>query len=793
MERQGEMISNNAELILRNRYYRKDEKGNVIEDWHGLVNRIVDAICVNEEDDFKQQIFEYLYNGVMLPNSPVLFNAGVEGKRSLSACFGFCPDDTMESIMGTAFTACMVTKYGGGTGYNLSKLRPVGDTVNSTHGTASGPVSFLKLYSTVGEVVTQSGARHSANLALLRIDHPDIENFITSKRKEGVFSNVNISVGISDKFIESVKSGEKYFDLLFNGKIRRRVLTKQLWNSIIDSAWRNGEPGLIFWDTVKKYDPLPNSQPINTCNPCSEQILSHNEACTLASINVSKFWNVDTKEINWSALQRCVRDSVRFLDDTIDVNKFPEQKIYDKVYASRKIGLGVMGWADLLYKMKIRYGSNESLEWAEILMRFIQFNALYASIDLAVERGTFPLYDTMNLSIFDEYINYPDGDYLLKRIKQHGLRNATVTTIAPTGSLSILSNCSGGVEPNYNLAYYRTALDGKHKFIVVNSVIEEYMKEKGIDNSKIVDLIEKPVKDIEWIDDEDKEYFVVASDIPPEQHIKMQSSFQEFVSNAVSKTINMPFISTKEDVEECILLAHELGLKGFTVYRDHSRQEQVLEKGGIVEMPDILEAKRIFVETPTGKATLLFSKYKGKPVEIYMFPPDRVNVDTTIYSGIVACCRIIAMALQGNRDLAEYIKQIKKAAKWTNDPLLSVIGKSLRVSKNVDNLMTLPFDDEDKPTVYALHKVMSLGLGGETDLLVYAREINKVIKDIGGVTLAHYHLVRLLKKIVEVVNEENGDYGKIVLEDVCPECNEMLVLESGCSVCKNCGFSKCGG
>jgi ribonucleoside-diphosphate reductase alpha chain len=786
------MITHNAELILKNRYYRKDEKGNAIEDWNGLVNRIVNTICVNEEDGFKQQIFDYMYNGIMLPNSPVLFNAGVEGKRSLSACFGFCPDDDMLSIMDTAYSACLVTKYGGGVGYNLSNLRPCGDSVNSTHGTASGPVSFLKLYSTVGDVVTQSGARHSANLALLKVDHPDIEKFIVAKRKEGIFANVNISVGMSDTFIDSVKNGEKYFDLVFAGRIRKRVLTKQLWDLIVDGAWRNGEPGIMFWDTIKKHDPLPHSQPINTSNPCGEQVLSHNEACTLASINVSKFWDGDIKDIDWGKLQLCVRNTVRFLDDTIDVNKFPEQKIYEKVRNSRKIGLGVMGWADLLYRMKIRYGANDSLEWAEILMRFIQFNALYASIDLAVERGAFPLDATMNYSVFADYAVYPDGDYLLRKIEQHGLRNATVTTIAPTGSLSIIANCSGGIEPNFNLAYYRTALDGKHKFIVVNSVIEEYMKEKGIDSDRVVDLINKPVKDIDWISDEDKEYFVVASDITPEEHIKMQSSFQKFVSNAVSKTINMPFTSTKEDVEKCILLAHELGLKGFTVYRDGSRQVQVLEKGGTVEMPDILEAKRIFVETPTGKATLLFSEYKGKPVEIYMFPPDRVNVDTTIYSGIVACCRIIATALQGNTDLSEYIKQIKKAAKWTNDSLLSVIGKSLKVSKNVDSLTTLPFDDEDKPTVYTLHRVISLGLSGETDLLVYAREINKVIKDIGGVTLAHYHLVRLLKKIVEVINEENGNYGKIVLDDACPECSELLVLEGGCSVCKNCGFTKCG-
>jgi len=536
-------LSENALYVLKQRYLRKNEHGEIIETPEQMFHRVAHAISSVEAKygKTKQQIqqlevqfYELMTSLKFLPNSPTLMNAGTD--LSLSACFVLPIDDDIHSIMDGAKYAAIVHKAGGGTGFSFSRIRPKGDVVKTTGGIASGPISFMKIYDATTETIKQGGRRRGANIAILRIDHPDITRFIHCKETEGRFANFNLSVGITDKFMKAVEK-DKDFQLVNprTGKVVREEPARILWNLILHYAWINGEPAMVFLDTINKYNQTPELGEIESTNPCGEMPLLPYESCNLGSINLSKF--ISDGRIQWKELEETVKLTIQFLDDVIDANHYPLMKIDVATKANRKIGLGVMGWADLLIKKGVKYSSEEAINLAKKLMKFITDTARQMSRELGKERGNFP---NKHKSI------WKDEKYM---------RNATVTTIAPTGSIGVIGNCSGGIEPIFDVVYRRNVEDSIGKTLEeLNSVI----KELGYDINNLPKHVE------------------IAREITPLQHVRMQATFQKYVDNAVSKTVNLPNGATIRDVEQVFLEAYRTGCKGVAVYRDGSRNYQLL-------------------------------------------------------------------------------------------------------------------------------------------------------------------------------------------------------------------------
>ncbi|HGY11542.1 MAG TPA: adenosylcobalamin-dependent ribonucleoside-diphosphate reductase, partial [Desulfobacterales bacterium] len=572
-------LTENALTVLKKRYFRHDENDNPIEDWQQMINRVATNIA-GENEDKKQRYYELLDSGCFLPNSPTLMNAGND-LQQLSACFVLPLEDSMESIFETVKNAALIHKSGGGTGFSFSKLRQANARVRSTNGVSSGPISFLNVFNAATDAVKQGGTRRGANMAILNVDHPEITEFITCKQDVTKLTNFNISVGITDKFMKAVYKNEEY-ELIapHTGEIVKKLRARDVFNLIVKMAHENGEPGVIFIDRINKYNPTPQIGKIESTNPCGEQPLLPNEACNLGSINLSAM--VNNGHFDWSLLKKVIFDSVEFLDDVINQSKFPLPEIDAMVKANRKIGLGIMGWADLLYILKIPYNSQPALELAEKIMEFVDYNSKLKSIDLARKLGAFPnftgsIYEQGNL--IREKLKC-DWDKLKKEIRKNGIRNATTTTIAPTGTISMILNTSGGIEPQFSLVYVKNVMDGE-KLIYINPHFEKAIKEAGIYSKELMEKVSETgsISKIEEIPAELKKIFVTSHDISPSWHIKMQAAFQKYTDNAVSKTINFSEHAEKEDIQMAYELAYELGCKGVTVYRDGSRKNQVLNKG----------------------------------------------------------------------------------------------------------------------------------------------------------------------------------------------------------------------
>lgn len=556
-------LSLNAINILRKRYLLRNETGKIIENPHQMFERVAKHIAdaekkLSEKDRYCEEFYNMLSRLEFLPNSPTLMNAGTP-LGQLSACFVLPVPDSIEGIFEALKNMAIIHQSGGGTGFSFSNLRPKGDIVRTTMGFASGPLSFLEIFDKATEVVKQGGRRRGANMGVLRIDHPDIVDFVTSKRKN-ILTNFNISVAITDRFMEQVLRRET-FNLINprTKKVEKRIPADELFDIICHCAWETGDPGLIFIDEMNRKNPTPEIGFFESTNPCGEQPLLNYESCNLGSINLTKI--IENKKINWEKLKRIVQLSVRFLDNVIDVNKYPIKEIEEMTMANRKIGLGVMGWADLLAELEIPYGSKESIKLAEKVMGFINKTAFEYSVALGKEKGNFPNFEK---SIYKNKVEY--------------LRNCTRTTIAPTGSISIIAGCSSGIEPFFAIAYVRK-MAGSSIF-EVNPVWEKKASEYKLSNSEITSEILRngSVQNLK-IPEKLKKIFKTALEIKPELHLAMQAAFQRHTDNAVSKTINLPQETTIKDVKRIFVTAHKLKCKGITVFRYGSKPAQVLYLG----------------------------------------------------------------------------------------------------------------------------------------------------------------------------------------------------------------------
>lgn len=623
-----EGFSPNAIKILKTRYFMKNEKGELIDKKPSdLFLRVAEYIASAEKTPaerkkWAEKFFEAMMARDFLPNSPTLTGAGRD--MCLSACFVLPIEDSMESIFETVKNAALVHKEGGGTGFDFSQLRPKGSFVHKTQGVASGPVSFLKVIDAATEAVKQGGTRRGANIGILRVDHPDIEEFVTMKRDGKTLNNFNISVAITDEFMQALRHDGYYW--LYNPYLKKKTVRKKardIFKLIVDSAWASGDPGLIFIDRINQFNPTRELGPISATNPCGEQPLHPYESCNLGSINVSNFYNPEKPdEFDWERFAGLIEIAVRFLDNVIDVNKYPLPQIAEMTRANRRIGLGIMGWADLLLKKKLRYDSPEALDFAEKLASFLREKAEEQSEKLGQLKGSFP---NINKSIF----------------KGKTRRNATVLTIAPTGTISRLAGCSSSIEPIFAFEFVSKILDGEIRDI--HPLYEAWKKEHP----------DEPLPD----------YFVTAHELPYEGHIKMQAAFQKFVDNSVSKTINLPNKATAEDVEKAFLLAYELGTKGITIYRDGSKAEQVLYAAAAAkpkliprERPVSLPSKTDKIKTGLGNLYVTITFLNDKPFEVF------TSIGKSGYSTMAdaeAIGRLISLALRSGVDPKEVILQLK--------------------------------------------------------------------------------------------------------------------------------------
>jgi len=729
-------LTDNSLQVLEKRYLKKNEEGKVIETPEEMFKRVAKAIAEAEfmygvSSEEVDALYEKFYNIMIsldfLPNSPTLMNAGTE-LGQLCACFVLPVEDSMEGIFEAIKHAALIHKSGGGTGFSFSRLRPKGDVVGSTKGISSGPVSFMLVFDTATEAVKQGGRRRGANMGILRVDHPDIIEFITCKDDNDKLTNFNISVALTEEFMKALKKNGEY--ALMNPRLKRqtkKLKAKEVFDLIVKQAWKNGEPGIIFLDRINKYNPTPQLGEIESTNPCGEVPLLPYEACVLGSINLANM--VKDGNVNWEKLKETTHTAVHFLDNIIDVNKYPLDEIAQMTKANRKIGLGVMGWADMLIQLGIPYNTKEALLLAENVMKFIQKEGRQASCILATKKGVFP---NLSKSIYANKIK---------------IRNATITTIAPTGSLSIIAGCSFGIEPIFAVCFIREVLEGT-KLVEVNPYFKKIAKQQGFYSKELMEEISErgTLTKIRNIPEKIKKLFITAHDITPEDHIRMQAAFQKYVDNAVSKTVNFPNHATEDDIRKVYLLAYELDCKGVTVYRDGSRQIQVLTKGkkeGLYsegsriiprKRPEVIKGTTRVMKTGCGNLYVTINEdEKGQPFEVFNHIG---KAGGCADSQAEAIGRLVSLALRSNIAPEEIIKQLKGISCHQH-----TWAKGGKISSCAD----------------AIAKALEL----------YLTE-NKGNK-----------------------GNEKRHCGKNIICGACPECGGAIEMLNGCAVCRNCGYTKC--
>ncbi|WP_310600836.1 adenosylcobalamin-dependent ribonucleoside-diphosphate reductase [Desulfobulbus sp.] len=715
-----QQLTDTAETVLERRYYLKDATGKPLENWETLCHRVANAVALVDSDqpDYEglaDRFFTMIYYLDFLPNSPCLMNAGTD-LGQLSACFVLPVEDSMDGIFTSIRNGALVHKTGGGTGYSFSRVRPKNSAVRSTQGVASGPLSFAAVFDAATETIKQGGKRRGANMGVLRVDHPDIQEFIVAKQDQTRYTNFNFSVAITDLFMDAVKNDLEY-DLIdpSNGKIVDTLRAREVFDKIVDLAWHNGEPGVLFIDAANRDNATPQLGKFEATNPCGEQWLLPYESCNLGSINLAQY--VREGGVDWQRLGDTTRLAVRFLDNVIDCNRFPIPEIASMTQKTRKVGLGIMGLHDMLIQLGLSYGSEEGRQASAEVMAFIRREAEAASVELAALKSPFPAYDP-------EINEYP------------ARRNAALTSIQPTGTVSMIADCASGCEPYFSIVMIKNVMDGD-RLLMVNKLFERVARAEGFYSSELMEKVATSGTVIghaeipaQW-----QEIFRTAQDISPEQHICMQGTLQKNgVDSSISKTINLPASATQDDVRTSYMLGFDLGCKGLTVYRDGSRDHQVLNTvasspdktalasaEGLVRkatLPDELSAKRYRLKDINQETIYLIVCFDEdeKPMEVFAKFPFDNRVDLKDKSTMwTTTCRLVSLALRYQIPMDEIIKQLDRSS---------------------GHMLDLP------------------------------AQLGKLLKSFMAAT-------------------QHG------FASICPECQGKLVFEEGCEVCRDCGYSKC--
>ena len=751
-------LTENAIKVLERRYLIKDKDGKVVEMPNEMFARVATHIAEADKnygaDDVQiQRTTEHFYSAMtdleFMPNSPTLMNAG-RPLGQLSACFVLPVGDSMEEIFDAIKQAALIHKSGGGTGFAFSRLRARNSVVASTSGVASGPVSFMKVFNAATEAVKQGGTRRGANMGILRVDHPDILEFISCKDDVREITNFNISVALTDEFMRAVEEKRDY--ALINPRTRevfkidgepQNLSAVTTFEKIVDHAWKTGEPGVIFIDRMNEANPTHRFQEIEATNPCGEQPLPPYDSCNLASVNLGKVildplpghYSTSKPEegVDWNKLHELVKLGVHFLDNVIDQNKYPIKEIEQQTHGTRRIGLGIMGWADMLVQLGLPYNSEQALALGEKVMEFINTNGHFHSSELAKSRGKFPRWEESSFA--DESV---------------AMRNTTVTTVAPTGTISIISGCSSGIEPLFAISFVRNVMDGT-KLIDVNPFFEKIAKERGFYSMALMEKIANgnSIQEMEEIPEDVRRVFVTAADVDPEVHVRMQAVFQKHCDTSISKTINFPSDANRDDVKTAYWLAYKLRCKGVTIYRDGSRNDQVLSTGAtpdsevkaatdtepvtkiiykprVEDRPDCLSGITEKIKTGYGNLYVTINAKDGRPFEVF------AQIGKSGFSTMAdteAVCRMISLSLRSGLDVDDIIEQ------------LLGIGGSSPVYQNGGVVMSIPD---------AIAKVLKRHFG----------------------------------------NGKQNQYAQTTY-DVCPDCGGRVQYDSGCVVCPSCGFSKC--
>ena len=725
-------LAKNAETVLERRYLRKDQQGRTIESPADMFRRVADAVASADKEfdsdadtvSLAQRFFSSMSNLEFLPNSPTLMNAGRE-LGQLSACFVLPVGDSMDEIFDAVKHTALIHKSGGGTGFSFSNLRPRNDVVRSTTGISSGPISFMRVFDIATETIKQGGTRRGANMGIMRVDHPDILEFIQCKSEQKHLNNFNISVGLTDQFMDALVRDESY--PLMNprsGEIAGTLRARDVFDLIVRQAWENGEPGIVFLDRLNRDNPTPHIGTIESTNPCGEQPLLPYESCNLGSVNLSLM--MKDGQVDWPRLKETVHLAVNFLDNVIALNRYPLPEIARMTLANRKIGLGVMGWADMLISLGIPYNSDTAIELAEKVMSFINDEGHNASRHLARQRGPFSNFDG---SVFSQRAEPP-------------IRNATVTTIAPTGTISIIANTSSGIEPIFAVSFVRQVLDNDI-LVETHPLFEKVAKERGFYSPALMERIAEhgTIQDIDEVPVDIRRIFVTAHDITPEDHVRMQGAFQKYTDNAVSKTVNFPETATLEDVRKVYELANQLDCKGVTIYRDGSRENQVLsttqpakeqepdEKKSVRERPESLKGWTYRMQTGCGPLYVTINEDEEGLFELFT---TMGKAGGCAASQSEAIGRMVSLAWRSGIEPETVMKQ-----------LLDISCHS--------------------PAGFGANRILSCA-----DAV--ARAIRNHIASAG-------HAEKMEKRSL--------------FKGACPECGGRVEHEGGCSVCHSCGFSEC--
>ncbi|NQV17065.1 MAG: vitamin B12-dependent ribonucleotide reductase [Armatimonadetes bacterium] len=742
-------LSENAKRVLERRYFQQDEYGKPVENWNKMISRVAKNIS-NGDPEKEKRYFKLMDSCYFLPNSPTLMNAGND-LQQLSACFVLPIEDSMESIFNSIKNAALIHKSGGGTGFSFSNLREKNSRVRSTNGVSSGPITFLKAFNAATDAVKQGGTRRGANMAILNVDHPQILEFITCKEDPTELTNFNISVGITEDFMKAVYLDDEY-ELIspHTKKVTQKLKARDVFILIVEMAHKNGEPGIIFLDRINKFNPTPQVGRIESSNPCGEQPLLPNEACNLGSLNLAAM--IKQEKINWTLLKKVVQDSVEFLDDVINQSKFPLPEIERMVKANRKIGLGLMGWADLLFMLQIPYDCDAAVELAEEIMEFIDFHSKQKSMELAQKYESFPnfkgsIYDKRKLKRNNKKLDWKE---LSDKIAKNGMRNATTTTIAPTGTISMIADTSSGIEPQFSLVYIKNVMDGE-KLLYVNPIFEKTVRDAGLYSQDLMEKVSETgsISHLKEIPEELKKIFVTSHDIKPEWHIRMQAAFQKYTDNAVSKTINFKRDATREDIRMSFELAYELGCKGVTVYRDGSRENQVLNVGSKVSEEDKLKVsprKRPHItngitqkiETGCGHLYVTTNSDEIGACEVFT---QMGKVGGCASAQLEAIGRLVSLCLRSNVKIDSIIRQLKgircPSPMWHKGEMITSCSDG--IAKSLESFLQINNQNPNK-------------------------ELNTEIPP----TKKRYRA-----------------------SGICPDCGCQIEHSEGCLKCNSCGWSKC--